>query len=239
MLVGHVCLQEVFVAELLVAQLAVGLNVEDLNAAARAGCRCESGLCFHHAVAVTTAAHRHAGKGKHKVRGHGELLRQLLLSWEERVTGSHSSRQAVLLLLMMVMFVWILQKLAAQDTQTAAHEQFPPLRLTRFGRHSAATAAFTAARGQVEWRVLYPVLFAGIRVAAEAGMLPHFTLFNLLFLAAVYCTLAAQADGFALLPPLLGGKSIERGSCPFTLKLPVIFFLSWNKKTVFRDQIKP
>ena len=56
MLVGHVCLQEVLVAKLLVAQLAVGLNVEDLNAAARAGGGCEASLCLQHAVTAAVVS---------------------------------------------------------------------------------------------------------------------------------------------------------------------------------------
>ena len=42
MFVRHVGLEEVFVAELFIAQFAVGLDIEDLDLAATAGCGSEA-----------------------------------------------------------------------------------------------------------------------------------------------------------------------------------------------------
>jgi hypothetical protein len=90
MLVGHVGLKEVLVAELLVAQFAVGLDIKDLDPAAGAGGRSETGLGLHHAVAVA-AVDCHPREGKHEVWRHAELLRQLLLLLLSRKEGVTSS----------------------------------------------------------------------------------------------------------------------------------------------------
>ena len=105
MLVSHVCLQEIFVTKFLVAQLAVGFNVEDL-----------APVAWGEALFHLRPGHVHGGGGGGRRHAGEHEVRHLKRSVWKEVGVTRTSRNPVPLQLLLRM---LHEKLPAQNPQAS------------------------------------------------------------------------------------------------------------------------